>query len=52
MRKLKKQISIKFGRTIASLALMVTALNANSTCIFLYHQPELPEGAKALKKIK
>jgi len=36
---------------VASLALMVTAIGANSTCFLIAHQPEMPEGAKKLRKI-
>ncbi|WP_341473005.1 cyclic lactone autoinducer peptide [Alkalibaculum bacchi] len=35
---------------IASLALTVTIMNVNSACIFLVHQPKLPEGAQKLRK--
>lgn len=47
MNKLTKKLS---GQ-VASLALKVTALNANSACVFLNHQPKLPKGAEKLKKI-
>lgn len=47
---LKKYI-IKFGGVIASLALMITAINANSTCMFVAHQPKLPKGAEKLRKL-
>ncbi|MSU03155.1 cyclic lactone autoinducer peptide [Tissierella sp. DSM 105185] len=36
--------------TLASLALMVTSLNVNTTCMLIAHQPKLPEGAKKLRK--
>lgn len=45
-----KKIIIRFSGVIASLALMVTSINANSICIFLLHQPKLPEGAAKLRK--
>lgn len=35
---------------LASLALIVTSINANMTCMYIAHQPELPEGAKKLRK--
>lgn len=40
----------KFGSAIACMALAVTAMNVNSACICLIHQPELPEGANKLRK--
>ena len=48
---LKKQL-LKFGKVLATLALMVTTLNANAACIFLIHQPRLPEGSEKLRKFK
>ena len=40
----------KFGSLVACLALMVTVANVNSACYFLFHQPELPNGAKKFRK--
>jgi len=40
----------KLGVLLASLALMIVSLNVNTTCMFVAHQPELPEGAKKLRK--
>lgn len=48
MNKLMKRI----GNSVAALALMVTALNVNSTCFIYIHQPKLPQGAEKLKRIK
>ena len=45
-----KKVLIKLGGVIASLALMVTAMNVNTTCICLIHQPKLPKGAEKLRK--
>jgi len=44
------KLFVKFGSAVACLALAVTAMNVNSACICLIHQPELPEGAKNLRK--
>jgi len=49
---LKKNITIKFGEMIASLALIVTVLNVNSTCCFFVHQPKLPNGIEKIRKFK
>ncbi|MBU5314544.1 cyclic lactone autoinducer peptide [Tissierella carlieri] len=49
MRNLRS-LGLKFSMTLASLALMVTSLNVNTTCMLIAHQPELPEGAKKLRK--
>ncbi|MPM77410.1 hypothetical protein SDC9_124413 [bioreactor metagenome] len=47
-----KKVLIKLGGVIASLALMVTTMNVNTTCIWLIHQPKLPKGAEKLRKFK
>lgn len=38
------------GTMLASIALMVSAVNMNATCLCIAHQPKLPEGAKKLRK--
>lgn len=43
-----KATSIK--RVIAAMAEKATSANANSTCLFVAHQPKLPETAKKLRK--
>ncbi|OLS02077.1 cyclic lactone autoinducer peptide [Tissierella creatinophila] len=45
-----KKVTFKISKIVASLALMVTALNVNTTCLFLLHQPKLPKGAEKLYK--
>ncbi|UYJ30944.1 MAG: cyclic lactone autoinducer peptide [Oscillospiraceae bacterium] len=40
----------KYGGMFAALALLVTVLNVNSTCLFITHQPELPADYKKLRK--
>jgi len=45
-----KKVMYKFGHIFASLALLVTVVNVNSSCFFMAHQPELPKGANRLKK--
>ena len=35
---------------IANLSMLMAISNANTTCIFLTHQEELPEKAKKLRK--
>ncbi len=41
---------IKVSKILASVALIITTLNVNTTCVFVAHQPELPEGAEKLRK--
>lgn len=45
-----KKLMFKFGGIVAGLALTVTALNVNTTCIYLIHQPKLPKGSDKLRK--
>jgi cyclic lactone autoinducer peptide len=45
-----KNIALRFGKIVASLALLVTITNVNSTCLFIAHQPEIPEKANRLRK--
>lgn len=40
----------KLGKVMAKLAIRTTQANANSACIFITHQPKLPETAKKLRK--
>ncbi|MBE7719945.1 MAG: cyclic lactone autoinducer peptide [Lacrimispora celerecrescens] len=44
------KLIIKVGGMLASLALMVTALNINTTCIMYAFQPELPQKARKLRR--
>ena len=46
-----KKLMYKFSGLVAGLVLTITALNVNSACNFIVHQPKLPEGAEQLSKI-
>ncbi len=45
-----KNLLMRFGGIVASLALLVTSMNANTTCICFIHQPKLPKGTEKLRK--
>ena len=45
-----KTLAYKIGSMIASIAFMVTALNVNTTCVWIAHQSKLPEGAEKLRR--
>ena len=47
---LKKMLRI-IGKTIGFCSLFFASVSANTTCVFIYHQPELPEKVKELRKI-
>ncbi len=46
---LKKVTGFAFG-CLGMLAFIVSMMNANSTCLFVANQPELPEEVKQLGK--
>lgn len=41
---------IKNNGLVAAIAMVVVTLLANSTCAFIAHQAEMPEGANKLRK--
>ena len=45
-----KKLLMKCGPVLASFALFATTFVANSNCFIYAYQPELPEGAKKLRK--
>lgn len=45
-----KQRMYRIMSFTASLALLATALNVNSTCQFFMYQPKLPQGAQKLAR--
>ena len=51
MKKFKNLVSNKGLTILASLAMMVTVMNVNSTCFWLTHQPELPKQSDKLRRI-
>lgn len=36
-------------KVVASLALIVTTVSVNTTCMFQYYQPKMPKGSEKLK---
>jgi cyclic lactone autoinducer peptide len=45
-----KKLIFKTCGVVANLALLVTVLNVNASCMLYAHQPELPKGAEKLRK--
>ena len=45
-----KKFFEKYGSIVAALALVVTTLTANSTCVCYMYQDELPENARKLRR--
>ncbi len=48
--KKKQKLLYLLGSVVGSFALMITSLNVNTTCMFIAHQPKLPNSAKELRK--
>lgn len=48
MKKVLKDSRLK--KMVAAAARKATSVNVNSTCLFVVHQPKLPENAKKLRK--
>lgn len=46
-----KKFMYRIGSIVAKLALFMTAVNVNTACEFILHQPKLPAGAEKLSKI-
>lgn len=47
-----KKFIYKISRLLAVVAIMATAFNVNSACLVIMHQPDLPENAKKLRRLK
>ena len=49
--KKKEKLLYLLGSVVASFAVMITSINVNTTCMFIAHQPKLPDSAKKLRKL-
>ncbi len=45
-----KKFMLKYSGMLAAFALVITTVVANSACVWITHQEQLPESAKALRK--
>lgn len=45
-----KDLFKKYSGVVAAFAMVVTTLVANSTCIYIMYQDQMPESAKKLRK--
>lgn len=50
MKSVLSKFFKKYGNVIAAVALVVTTVNVNSSCLWINNQPELPADAKSLRK--
>lgn len=44
------KLTSKFGGLFAAFALVIASFSANTACMWISHQPELPEDVKNLRK--
>ena len=42
-------VKANMWKAVAALALVVTTLSVNTTCMFEYYQPKMPKGSEKLK---
>lgn len=50
MRMMMLKAAKRLGHVVAVFALVVATCNVNSACVFIVHQPDIPESAAKLKK--
>ena len=45
-----KKFIFKYGHFLSAFALFVATTSANRNCYIIFHQPQLPDSVKKLKK--
>lgn len=45
-----KNIKLQSAKALANASLQFGKVSANSTCIYIFHQPKMPDELKKLKK--
>jgi len=45
-----RKVLISLGKVVATCSFVFALINANSVCALIYHQPELPDRVKKLRK--
>ena len=45
-----KRFLLKFGELFATFAIVITTINANTTCVCIMHQEHLPKEAEKLRR--
>ncbi len=49
MKKIFEKWKNNMWRVVTPLALLVTIVSVNSTCMFEFYQPQMPTGSEKLK---
>ncbi|WP_195518853.1 cyclic lactone autoinducer peptide [Mediterraneibacter gnavus] len=44
-----KNVNFKPSKILANISLKLGKMSAESACIYIYHQPQMPEELKSLK---
>ncbi|MCQ4937088.1 MULTISPECIES: cyclic lactone autoinducer peptide [Anaerotignum] len=50
MKKGTNKVCTELWKVIASLAMVITTISVNITCMFEYYQPKLPQGSEKLRR--
>ena len=45
-----KKLLLKYGNLLTAFAFIMASYGANRNCVYILHQPKLPESAKKLRK--
>ncbi len=49
-KNFKRKMNVIMESTLATFAVTMSTIAANSCCVFIYHQPKTPETLKKLRK--
>ncbi len=50
MKNGTSKVKMELWKAIASLAMVITTISVNTTCMFEYYQPKLPQGSEKLRR--
>lgn len=50
MRSTVNRFMVLFGGILAAFALIIATISANSACMWITHQPKLPDDVRKLRK--
>ncbi len=50
MKKETGKFKVELWKMLASLAMVITTISVNTTCMFEYYQPKLPQGSEKLRR--